>query len=327
MTGGLCVVHLVRVGEPQASLRRLLDSYTEHPAGAEHRLVLLYKGFEEDADALAPYRAAARDVAHEELHVSDEGFDLTAYRTSAERLRAERYCFLNSHSRILVDGWLGFLQAALASDGVGVAGASGSWASQASLARLMLRLPGPYSGLIDRASMTRVLKDLQGATDPQGGDGGVQPSTGPGRARAAAAMLRSVPHAMRLTTAFAPFPAHHLRTNAFIVRHSDFIALDGFAVASKLEAQTVEGGRRGMTRQLAERGLKAVVVDRAGRAYDPEDWPGSATLWQERQQGLMVADNQTELYERGDGDRRVALSRYAWGARAHPDPSTPEGRR
>lgn len=314
--GELCVVHLVRLGEPPPSLRRFLDSYTAHFAGADHRLVLLYKGFDTDAAALAPYRAAAAGVDHEELHVSDEGFDLTAYRSSAESLGAERYCFLNSHSRILVDGWLGFLQHALEGDGVGVAGATGSWASQASLARLLLRLPGPYSGLLQRAPVTRVLESLQGVS-PQGGEGTPAATTAaPGRVAAAAAMLRSVPHALRLTAAIAPFPAPHLRTNAFLVRHRDFIRLDGFAVATKLQAHAVESGRRSMTRQLAARGLRAVVVDRVGNVHDSERWPASETFWQGRQQGLIVADNQTELYQRADADSRLALSRLAWGALA-----------
>jgi hypothetical protein len=129
-------------------------------------------------------------------------------------------------------------------------------------------------------------------------------------------MLRSVPHALRLTAAIAPFPAPHLRTNAFLVRHRDFIRLDGFAVATKLQAHAVESGRRSMTRQLAARGLRAVVVDRVGNVHDSERWPASETFWQGRQQGLIVADNQTELYQRADADSRLALSRLAWGALA-----------
>ncbi len=66
-------------------------------------------------------------------------------------------------------------------------------------------------------------------------------------------MLRSVPHALRLTAAIAPFPAAHLRTNAFLVRHRDFVALDGFAATTKLQAHAVESGRKSMTRQLEPR--------------------------------------------------------------------------
>lgn len=316
MTDGLCVVHLVRVGEPVGSLRRFIDSYTAHSAGAEHRLVLLFKGFEADRAALAPYRSAAEDVDHDELQVSDHGFDLTAYRAGAESLRSGCYCFLNSHSEILMDGWLGLLRDALEKDGVGVAGATGSWASQASLARLLLRLPGPYSGLLDRVSVTRVLDRLQGAGLESDDGTPVEVSAGSGRVAAAAAMLRSVPHALRLTAAVSPFPAAHLRTNAFLVRHRDFVGLDGFAATTKLQAHAAEGGRRSMTRQLSSRGLRAVVVDRAGNVHDSESWPRSDTFWQGHQQGLIVADNQTKLYQRADAESRLTLSRLAWGALA-----------
>ena len=111
-------------------------------------------------------------------------------------------------------------------------------------------------------------------------------------------MLRSVPHALRLNAAIEPFPASHLRTNAFLVRHRDFVALDGFAVATKLQAHAVESGRASMTRQLEARGLRAVVVDRVGNIHDAEAGPASETFWQGRQQGLIVADNQTELFSR-----------------------------
>ena len=44
----------------------------------------------------------------------------------------------------------------------------------------------------------------------------------------------------------------------------------------------------------------------------------SETFWQGEQDNLLVADNQTESYQRGDPGRRYALSTFAWGERAKP---------
>ncbi|MGO9490147.1 MAG: hypothetical protein ACLQBB_14120 [Solirubrobacteraceae bacterium] len=313
----LCVVHLVRIGEAVESLQRFAGSHSAHPAGADHRLVILYKGFDRSEAALAPYREAVADLPHTELEVSDQGFDLTAYRSSAELLQAGRYCFMNSHSEILADGWLAMLEQGLNRPGVGIAGATGSWASHSSLARFLVRLPGPYSGLFDRSSAGAILRSLE-----QGGDlaqsGGAPASAPGGPARRVLEGLGNLPHTLHVMLSFDPFPAHHLRTNAFLIGHESLMRLSGFELKTKLDAHRLESGRASVTRQLGARGLRAVVVDRHGNSHEPEQWASSETFWQRGQGGLLVADNQTRSFQHGDPDRRLFLSRYAWGDQADP---------
>lgn len=322
--GELCVAHLVRIGEPVASLRRFLASYEQHPAGAPHDLVILYKGFQSKA-ALAPYRAAAVEVPHGELRLGDEGFDLTAYRAAAEMLRARRYCFLNSHSRILADGWLDLMLRALDHAGVGLVGATGSWASRHSLARYLARLPSAYSAVLpDRgtslaafAAVERSLEPGEPQTDELRG-AQAEPHIWIRRLQA----LRGIPEIYRILRAFGGFPAPHLRTNAFVVEHDLWTDLPPISLTSKLDAHALESGRRGLTRQIEDRGLSVLVADRFGAAYRPSDWARSETFWQGSQAGLMVADNQTEAYARADMERRTLLARVAWGALAAPsDPA------
>ncbi len=57
------------------------------------------------------------------------GMDLDHYREAADRVVAERYCFLNTVSVILADGWLANLEKALVAPGVGMVGATGSYES------------------------------------------------------------------------------------------------------------------------------------------------------------------------------------------------------
>jgi hypothetical protein len=89
-------------------------------------------------------------------------------------------------------------------------------------------------------------------------------------------------------------------------------------MSRKVHAFALESGRHSFTRQLQRRGLKVLVVDRAGVTYEPAKWDRSHTFWQARQERLLVADNQTKRYADADRDRRVLLSRFAWGERAEP---------
>ena len=65
------------------------------------------------------------------LHISDEGFDLNAYRTAAEQVLPLPYClFFNSYARVLAPRWLETYANASARLGDNaVIGATGSWTS------------------------------------------------------------------------------------------------------------------------------------------------------------------------------------------------------
>lgn len=73
------------------------------------------------------------------LELPDEGQDLDSYLAAARSLEAAALCFLNTYSEVLVPGWLGSLHRALAEEGVGLVGATGSWESALSSAPRPLR--------------------------------------------------------------------------------------------------------------------------------------------------------------------------------------------
>lgn len=136
-------------------LRDFLRSYRRHPAGAEHELVVLLNGHHDGRVESGGHRAGGvvgsvgdtvteaaatedpalpaelGDVEHRLLLLQRPVLDLPAYGLAARALDHDRLCLLNSYSEILADGWLGLLDAACGEPGVGLAGASGSWESQA----------------------------------------------------------------------------------------------------------------------------------------------------------------------------------------------------
>jgi hypothetical protein len=114
---------------------------------------------------------------------------------------------------------------------------------------------------------------------------------------------------------FPPFPNPYVRSNGFIIERSLFSSLRGTG-ETKIEALMFEMGADGMTRQVRARGLKALVVGRDGRAYEPEAWPASRTFRSGDQENLLVADKRTEMYASAEGMERESLAWSTWGSAA-----------
>jgi hypothetical protein len=421
------LVHLVREVNGLGAFRGFAEALRTHPPGLDCDLVLAMKGFSSRAQA-APYLREAADLAPTTLFFPDRGMDLGVYLALAARLRRDRYCFVNSHSRPLVEGWLAKLDAALARPGVGQVGATGSWASMHSWVTNLIGLPSAYKGLLPPRAIARQLSlELQReaallASDSDSGlasgsasesasesssesvfvsesesnsesssesvfvsesdsnsesssesvfvsesdsnsesssesvfvsesDSNSESSSesvfvsesdsnsglGSGlasesssesalnsarRPAVSVARLRfgSILRVPRELAEFAPFPAAHLRTNVFMVSHAALRELDLPVVQSKIDAQVVESGRESITAQLARIGLCSLVVDRTGAVHGASRWERSRTLWQSRQERLLVADNQTRCYTAGTFARRDLLSTLAWGVSADPAP-------
>lgn len=124
----ICVVHLVRKKNGIEPFRNFLDSYLNHPAGVEHELLILFKGFSGRPD-IVPYGDLLKSTPHTFLLLSDFGFDLRPYFIATERSSCRYLCFLNSFSLIQDDNWLLKLYRQLTKPGVGLVGATGSWGS------------------------------------------------------------------------------------------------------------------------------------------------------------------------------------------------------
>jgi hypothetical protein len=309
-----CVVHLVRRANGVPWLREFADAMRRNPPGLQHELVFAMKGFSSPAEA-RPYLKEVEDLAPMPLFFPDRGFDLGVYFAVAARLCRDRYCFVNSHSRPVSDGWLRKLNEALDRPGVGQVGASGSWTSNSSSLLYWIGLPSAYRGLMPPRELFR--EQLAAIRIER---------------TSIKALEVGHPFWMRLKTliempetllGFPSFPAPHLRSNVFMITHAALCELSLFVVKSKMDTTLLESGRECITRQLGRNGLSSLVVDRSGEVYGAGQWNRSRTFWQRDQEGLLVADNQTLVYTRGDLARRRLLAASAWGR--HADPCPPRG--
>ncbi len=308
--GRLCVVHLVRAANGGGPLRAFADALRRHDAGVDHELVLAMKGFESLSEA-EPYLEELADLHPRTLFFPDAGLDIGVYLAAATCLQGARYCFLNSYSLPLVDDWLAKLSAALDDPGVGLVGATGSWASTRSWVAYSLGLPSAYRGVL--ASPKSVREQLRAMEGGERSAVRVESHSVRAGLHSARASVPARARALRQIPGLECFPAYHLRTNAFVVSHATLRRLRLSTIRGKVDAYALENGRQSITRQVQRMGLRTIVVDRMGTLYDHERWHLSRTFWQGDQEGLLVADNRTFAYQRGDPELRRSLSGLAWG--------------
>lgn len=299
---GIAVVHLVRQSNGLEPFERFLASYRAHPAGVDHELVLLFKGFGRRRDTAAYDRLLA-GLPHRRLFLADYGFDLRPYFVAVRRLEHGVLFFCNSFTRFLHDGWLHVMHRALETPGVGLVGATGSWQSftRANRARTAEASALPFADRM-RRQWAHVMSD---------------PSPRLRLQRFGAWVLGAL-GLWDPARYFPPFPNEHVRTNGFLARRDTLLRIRFGPLLFKLSAFMVESGRRSLTRQVRAMGLRPVLVGRDGRVYEMQEWDRSDTFRQSRQENLLIADNQTDAYERASAAERAALAGHAWGELARP---------
>lgn len=271
------VVHLVRARNGIEPFKRFLESYLSNPAGIDHDLLIVFKGFR--GSITSSYRTTLDRVAYREWHVGDTGFDIAPYFKAAREFQYEYFCFLNSYSILLGRDWLSKLYSHASREGVGLAGATGSWESVYSnfqrLAAEKMRSPVVKWKWLRAPLDMKLLKYYE--------------------------------------KRFPPFPNFHIRTNAFMMRRELLLGIEQPRLILKTDAHEFESGRKGLTRQILEKGLKPIVVGRDGAGYEKDNWNISGTFRQGEQANLLVADNQTMEYHRLPPEEREKLRFQTWG--------------
>ncbi len=109
------------------------------------------------------------------------------------------------------------------------------------------------------------------------------------------------------------FPNPHIRSTAFMIERANLLPMELDRARDKRDTYLLESGRRSITRQILERGLRAVVIGRDGHIYGVKDWAASRTYRSGEQDNLLVADRRTEDWAAASPRLRRRLSRDAWG--------------
>jgi hypothetical protein len=227
-------------------------------------------------DETSPLEKLLGNDEHESVFISDAGFDLRAFRKAAETLGHRNLFFLNSFSEILADNWLAKPMEVMRRN-QGV-GVVGATGSWESMYSNALNNFGQSSGLASKLTGFLHLKACQ--------------------------------------FCFNPFPNHHLRTNAFLISRDLMLQLWPRHIRTKRGAYLFESGKRSFTNRILRCGLRPLLVGRDGRGFEMPDWSGSNTFRNSDQENLLVADNQTRLYQTANLATRERLATLAWGRNA-----------
>ncbi len=311
------VFYLCRFAEGERPVRRFVDSYRAHPAGLEHDLHVIFKGFS-STTSLGAAQALFTDLPFHSIELEDKGYDIASYFAAAALVTNPRLIFFNTFAELLADDWLKKFADALDQPGVGLVGATGSWQSPRSLyvARVKrglnwVRHPLDYLNYLGRLR-----------AEPLAGNGDRSPprsgTAGDATSVHARQMLRrlsgSVYDLLRFDhyLHYVPYPNPHVRTNAFMIERDRFLALRASSFRTKFGVYKFESGRQSLTQQVLKQGLRPVVVDRYGRIYEMADWKLSSTYWIDQQANLIVADNRTRDYAEGSRQFRARLQAHAW---------------
>lgn len=274
----ICVVHLVRRKNGIEPFRSFLASYLGNAAGIDHELLIVYKGFSQEAD-IDPYEELLREVPHSFLTITDLGFDLRSYFIAAEKCSSKHFCFLNSFSIILDRDWLLKFYQHISQPGVGLVGATGSWGS---IGKTPIKLD--KEGISYLRKLARYLyKYFTKAT---------------------------------INRFFLKFPNYHIRTNGFMIERDIMLKISRGMIITKIQAYFIESGIHSITRQVELMGFRPIVVGKNGKGYEKHEWDISNTFWRRVQENLLISDNQTRLYDKEDSDKKKKREFFAWGSNA-----------
>ena len=279
----ICVAHLVRRANGIEAFRAFLDSYERNPAGVQHDLLLIFKGFCNAKD-FKSYDALLDGIVHKRTFVRDFGYDVRPYVKVAREQPYPYFIFVNSFSRILVPGWLEMLYRHIRRPGIGIVGSTASYQSLATDHHAFRRMRRP----------------------------GLPPFVQP-----VMPLYRSVRYWLAIRGRFPEFPNWHVRTNGFLIAREVMNSLRLEKYLRKWDAYRFESSRHGMTHQILAAGRQALVVGADGHGYAPGDWPDARTFWISRQENLLISDNRTRAYEDGSPAVREQLAFRAW--RRYPD--------
>lgn len=275
----IAVIHLVWIPYGIELFRSFIASYQKYSACASHNLVIIFNGVNNKAE-LDPYHQLLEkeELTYKSFYYK-KGQDLECYFKTATKISEDCIFILNSYSILLANGWLEKYINVFLLPNIGIISATASNQSY-------------YSSVFQK-------NKLRWETN-----NGFKFNF-----KKYKLFLKAFFYWRFL---FKSYPNPHLRTNAFMIRRELFLRLKYVPFTSKFKAYQFESGRNNMTNQVLKMGYKALVVDKNGTAFEPAAWRSSRTFWCNEQEGLLVSDNQTRLYDSASSDEKKTMTKLAW---------------
>ena len=259
-----------------------ISSYIKYDASCPHQLIIVFNGLALDyPNKPEEYLAYLESKGVKPLRCLyfQNGQDIEIYKKTAAEISLEFVLFLNTYSELQAKDWLQYY-AENFNETTGLIGAGGSFQSY-------------YSSVFQKHTV---------------------------RWEASKGFLYNFRKYKLFIKAFLywrflfkPFPNPSVRTNAFMVRRTEFLMMRTGIVNTKFKAYQFESGRKSLTDFYLQKKRRVLVVDKHGKTYEPAEWKKSSTFWINNQENLLVADNQTRIYAEASITEKKEMTRLAWG--------------
>ena len=277
----VAVVYLSWIPYGIDQLKEFLKSYKGHSAGVSHQLIFIFNGVQTEDDYISFLNYAEEHLGCEIFfYVMEKGQDIDAYFYVANNVNASFILFLNTYSRILSDNWLLNYANAFNSSKMGLVSATASGMSYYSA----VFQKNTWKWEFDKSFHNQFRKYK---------------------------LLIKASFYWRYL--FKAFPNYHLRTNAFMIRREIMLTVKCPHLSSKFKAYLFESGVDSLTNQILKMNLDVNMIDRNGMLYDSSHWKNAPVFWNDKQQLLMIADNQTEKYINASKEEQRFMTYLAWG--------------
>jgi glycosyltransferase involved in cell wall biosynthesis len=330
----VATVYLARCVDGPDAFHAFVKSYRTHPAGRDHDLVVIYKGYEDESE-LAKAKDIFKGIQNFEVVISDEGFDINAYLHAANKLNHEYYYFMNTFSVIQTDDWLRKLFDYAVKDDVGLVGVSGSYESLYTSYQLIHKvmflcnqigldyheaIPRYYDFIVKN---NQLWIDLKLDTRTRFGSGAKGYVKGKIEKFRQIWYMKTFKYIYKVQShlklkysefiEFPSFPNPHIRSNGFMVSKEILDQYPLRPIVQKLDACYFESGANSLTSFVLNRGFRAVIVGRNGDGYDIDRWAESGTFRLGEQENLIQTDNQTQTFIDMLPEVRYTHQRMTWG--------------
>jgi len=109
------------------------------------------------------------------------------------------------------------------------------------------------------------------------------------------------------------FPEPHVRTNAFLIRKTTFMAAYKTPRLTKTECLFFESGPDSFSNYCIAQGIEIFILDSSGKLFSPDKWKQSKTFRSGDQINLIISDNATRHFWYSRNSRREKMSKSSWG--------------
>lgn len=278
----IAVIYLFWVPYGKQHLNDFIESYLQHEAGYDHKLIIVFNGTKyADESEIDAYVAWLGKLGIQNLNFLyfEQGFDIDIYKKAAKNTSSDFFLFLNTYSRIKSSYWLNHYCNNFKSS-TGIIGATASLAS--------------YYSSVKEQTIYELKQHVP-----------------------VLLKYKKIKYLIKLyitqRTNFRKFPAPHIRTNAFFISKKIFLRIEGDVFRNKMDTYHFENGKNSLTSQVLKLGLDCLVIDKNGKSFQQSEWMRSKTFWVNNQEGLLIEDNQTIKYQEASTELKKLYTRIAWG--------------